>query len=103
MAKKAANPRRQRKSKQGWIDGMEPPSIPELDDAADELADVRAQRMALTDAEAKSADRLMLLMKKHKLRVYEYGEGRRVEIVGTEKVKVRKAKGGDDGNGDGDE
>lgn len=90
---------REKKQKQGWIEGMQPETIQEINDAADRLADVRGERMRLTAEEATAASSLILLMKRHRKKVYEYGEGRRVEIKGTEKVSVKRAKDSDDGEG----
>lgn len=102
MAKKAgeAPKKRGRPPKQGYLPDMEPPSIKEIDESADRLAEARGQRMAYLDIEAKEAETLMALMHKHKLKVYEY-DGKRVELSAQEKVKVKKAK--DDTNGDGEE
>ncbi len=95
MAKKAET---KKKPKQGHLPGMEPPSIKEIDASADRLAEARSQRMEYLAEEIKEADILMLLMHKHKLKVYEY-DGKRVELSAQEKVRVKKAS---EGNGDED-
>lgn len=102
MATKPKNqrPNRKKKPKQPYLGDMAPPSIPEIDDAANELQEVRSSRMALTTRETDLADSLLLLMHKHKLKVYEY-EGKTVSIESLEKVKVKKPKS--ESNGEAEE
>lgn len=101
MATKPENvrPNRKKKPKQGWIEGMEPPSIPEIDTAADDLAFIRSERMRFGKEEEQLAGALLLLMHKHKLKVYDY-QGKRVEVEALEKIKVRKSK---ESNGEAEE
>lgn len=68
---------------------MEPPSIKEIDEAADEYVRVRNARMRATEREVERRDILEALMKKHELKSYEF-EDKRVELAVTEKVKVKK-------------
>ncbi len=81
-----------KKAKQGHLAGMEPPSIPEIDDAANSSADVRRRRMALTEQETTAADALLALMHEHELKVYDCPDGKKVEISALEKIKVRRPK-----------
>ena len=91
------------KAKQGHLEGMEPPTIKELDEAADNYMDIRDKRMAMTRKECSKQDHLQELMKEHKLTVYEY-DGYIVTLNQTEKVKVRKRPEGEpSANGDGDD
>lgn len=90
MAKTARKPR-EPKAKQGHLDGMAPPSIKEIDKAAERFRECRNERMELSQEEAKCRDLLEAVMKKNELRVYEY-DGQVVEIVYEEKVRVRKKK-----------
>jgi inorganic pyrophosphatase/exopolyphosphatase len=76
---------------------MEPPCHPDIDEAADELKEIRAKRMRLTEEETTASDSLLALMHKHDLKTYEY-EGGKVEVAALEKVKVRKKK--PEANGD---
>lgn len=97
MAKTAAKPR-QKKPKQGFLPDMEPPSIREIDDAADALAETRSDRMKLTEIEITLAADLLGLMHKHRLTTYQTAEGKTVTVDVNEKVRVRKTKA--EGNGE---
>lgn len=79
------------KPKQGHLQGMEPPSIEELDDLADRYVALRDKRMRLAEDETNKRDLLHVKMKEHKLTSYEY-DGKVIEIVADEKIKVRKKK-----------
>jgi hypothetical protein len=99
MAKKAAATGR--KPRQQHIPGTEPPSVPEIDKAAEEYVEARDLRMGQQKIEITRQDTLLRLMKEHKLMVYEY-DGKVVTIKDLEKVKVKRAKSADS-NGDGGE
>jgi hypothetical protein len=94
MATKARKPRPKRdKAKQGHLQGMEPPSIPAIDDAADAYRECRTERMTLTETEAELQAKLLALMHENKLKTYVYGDPPFVcNVVELEKVKVRKQK-----------
>lgn len=77
--------------KQGHLPGMKPPSIKELDSLADDYTEVRDERMRLTETEIDKRDLLQAMMKKHNLHRYEY-DGKVIEVVADEKVKVSKKK-----------
>lgn len=79
------------KARQGHLPGLEPPSIKEIDNAAERYVDRRNDRMEMLQDEIKARDVLEAAMKKHELRVYEY-DGKTVELCMEEKVKVRKKK-----------
>ena len=82
---------RKAKLKQKHFKGMEPPSIPAIDQAAEEYADIRDSRMELTKEEVELQEKLKELMEKHKLTSYEY-DGNLVTISADTKVKVKKKK-----------
>ncbi len=88
-----------RRAKQGFLPDMEPPSIPEIDAAADAYVDARNTRMAMTETEVERRTLLMGLMKQHKLANYEY-DGKTVSIVADEKCKVKTKKEGEEGGED---
>lgn len=89
--RKPGRPKKER-VKQGYLPDMAPPSIKEIDRAAESYVTVRDERCALSPEEAKRKDFLHSLMKKHDLTVYEY-DGHIVTIEpGEETVKVKKKK-----------
>ena len=81
------------KAKQGHLPDMEPPTVKEIDRAADDYRDVRDQRMELTKQETAKQAVLLELMRKHGLTHYEYDDYV-VDIVAnsSEKVKVKAKK-----------
>ncbi len=90
MAKSEKAPSRRPRPKQGYLADMEPPSIPALDRMADELAEVRGERMRLTERETNLADLLLIKMKEHGLKTYTTSQGKKVDVVSTDKIKVRR-------------
>jgi hypothetical protein len=100
MAKgKSPSPPKEAKAKQQHLEGMEPPTITEIEGKAEEYVEVRNERMSLLKKEVELQGELAELMKKHKLRNYEY-DGQTVEVVNKEKVKVRRKKDDDDEEAD---
>lgn len=93
MAKKAPRSR----AKQGALPTMEPPSIPEIDAAADRYLELRNDRMTLTPQEKEARELLEHAMRQHDLQVYEY-DGKIVQLNTTAKASVRSKK--DEANGD---
>jgi len=93
MAKsKKAKPARKPRPKQGQLPGLEDPKIPAIDEAADNYAEVRDERMELTKTEVTRRDTLLRLMQENGLETYRY-DGRVVKVVKSEiKVKVVAAK-----------
>lgn len=88
-----------RKKKQKRIPGTEEERIKEIDDAADDYVECRDKRMGLTEKEKEAKNRLIDVMKRHKLSVYK-GDGFVVTYDHEEKddVKVKQAKA--EANGD---
>lgn len=82
---------REPKAKQAHLPGMDPPSITEIDEAAEAYVEVRDERMALTESEGERRGLLLELMKKHELSTYEF-DGKIVSVLAEEKVKVKKSK-----------
>ena len=90
MAK--AKPKAKKKRvKQGYLPDMAPPSIPEIEAAADEYVEARDTRMAAMEPEKEAKERLKELMKKHNQTQYEY-DSRIVTLNGEPDVKVKKKK-----------
>jgi hypothetical protein len=85
-----------KKPRQRHIPGTEPPSIPEIDKAAEEYVEARDLRTGQQKIEITRQDTLLRLMKDNKLSVYEY-DGKVVTIKDLEKVKVKRAKKGGEG------
>lgn len=78
---------------------MAPPSIPEIDRAADAYRDARDERMALTETEVEKQKILMALMKKHDVTHYTYDDYD-VDVEMGEKVKVKKKRVPVEANGE---
>jgi hypothetical protein len=90
MDKKKTAPKR----KQTFIPGTEPPSFPDIDKLADEYVSVRDTRMALSLEEKGKKELLRLKMKAHDLTYYEF-DGKTVQILEEESVKVKRKKDDD--------
>lgn len=87
--------------KQLQIVGTEPPTIPDVEEAAAKYREIRDQRMVLTKEEGDAQAALVVVMQKHKITEYKFDddEGEEIMVTLDEKVKakVKKAKsGGDD-------
>jgi len=81
---------------------MEDHAIKPLEDIATSYADIRDQRMALTEEEKSLKDHARRLMKQYNKTIYKHG-GVEIRIVPGEedvKVKVRKASDEDDASAD---
>lgn len=85
--------------KQSMIPGTETPSIPELDALADQYVNLRDARLELLRDEVNKRDLLAILLKKHGLSVYCYGDNV-VEVKNSEKIRVRKAAFQEDDSGE---
>ena len=83
---------RRKKPKQGHLDGMEPPSIKALDDAADNYYEAMMDRVKLSKEEDEAKTNLIEKMKEHGLDRYETASGYVVSIVNMSKVKVKPVK-----------
>jgi hypothetical protein len=81
-----------KKPRQGRLPTMEDPAIEELEDSAEEYADIRDQRMELTREESRLKDELLGLMKKHKKTSYVHDGFDIKVIVESEKLRVRIKK-----------
>lgn len=81
-----------RKSKQQFIEGTEPESIPEIEQAAEAYREARDSRMNKLEVEIELKKDLTELMKKHKLSEYKYDDQVVVLEGGEPKVKVQKVK-----------
>lgn len=96
MAKKAAKKKRAR-GKQKMIEGTEPLSIKEIDEAAMAYVYVRDKRVALLEKEIELKEILSAAMKTHELEIYEY-DGNVVMWTRKEKevLKVKRKKSQDE-------
>ncbi len=98
--KKAQN-KMSKKKKQQELPGVEAPSFPEVEAAAETFRVARDSRMAAMKPEKEAKTKLLEAMKKNNLTVHRYegenGEGETVEFEiereSNENVKVRSAKG----------
>jgi hypothetical protein len=80
----AEKPKRGRRAKQQDLipDAFE--RIPAIEDASEDLHDVRTKRIKMTAKETEAEDRLAEIMQKHKRDVYKY------EINNVKKTAIRK-------------
>ena len=78
-----------KKMKQTDLPGTEPKRYPDIDEAAEALAEIRGERMDLTRKETEAASILMARMKKHNVRDYEFGKIEAHIEVTEENVKVK--------------
>lgn len=89
-----------KRAKQGHLPTMEPEVIPEIEAAAEAYVEARDARMRLGGTEVERRTMLMGLMKKFKLKNYDF-DGKTVSLVsGEEKVRVKTKK---DAEEEGDE
>lgn len=97
MAKKQpATPRR--RPKQQTIPGIDI-NVPEIDEAASEYVMFRDARMQNLEKETEAGEKLLMLLKDHKIKVYSY-DGKTVSIEEVEKVRVRTKKAEKNGEAD---
>lgn len=87
--------------KQFELPGVESPKNKAVEDAAEAYVDVRDKRMRLTGQEVEKREVLLDEMRKARLKAYRYDETV-VLLTAEEKVKVKKVKDADDGEGDDD-
>jgi hypothetical protein len=79
------------KAQQQYLEGMDPPSIPEIDQASDRFVDARNEWQALHAPMLEARKILEATMKKHQLEKYEY-DGKVVQFVAEQKIKVSTKK-----------
>lgn len=75
--------------KQGTLSGMEDRALIALETKAEEYAEVRDERMELTEKESELNAELLALMKKHKKAEYHHGEVHCWLKATDERVKVK--------------
>lgn len=83
---------RKKKPEQTVIEGTEKVVHRDVTKCAQELYDVRAERMALSEQEGKLAGKLLDLMKKHAVTKYDDGDITVTVVPVDEKVKVKKKR-----------
>jgi len=86
------------KVKQAHLDGMDPPTITEIDDAAETYYSLNDKSWKMRGKVEEARDALLEIMKKHELTTYEY-ENKIVSVEEKEVVKVKNKKAY---NGDGE-
>lgn len=90
IAKKRGRPKKE-KPVQKYIEGTEPLSIRDIDDAADNYIEARDSRINKLNVEIERKKELTELMQKHKLTEYKYRD-QLVTFDGEPTVKVKKVK-----------
>ena len=99
----AKEPKPKRKPKQKQLPGLETPKIKKIEDLADRYVERRNERMAMLQSEIASRDLLSAVMIEHGLKAYQCEDGKTIEFVATEKIKVRsKKEAGEEDEDDGD-
>lgn len=81
-----------KKPRQARLPQMEDPAIEELESAAEEYANIRDRRMALTTDEVACKEELLALMEKHEKTHYRHAGVEVDVVVESKKVKVRIKK-----------
>jgi hypothetical protein len=83
-----------KRPRQKRLPTLEDTAIAPLEDAAQEYAGIRDERIGLSSSEHKLKTKVLALMKKHQKKTYVH-DGIEIRVVAEEetvKVKVRKAK-----------
>lgn len=91
MAKTATKRKPRDKTKQGHLPGLEPPSIKEIDEAAEAYYDLNDESWRMRAKVEQARDELLEVMKKHKFNTYTYDD-KSVNVIGKFLVKVKKKK-----------
>jgi hypothetical protein len=87
---------RGRKPKSQALPGMEDHAIKALEDVAESYAEIRDQRMELTQREHELKSNALKLMHRYDKTIYRHNGVEITVVVGEEDVKVRVKKPGDD-------
>lgn len=83
--------------KQAHLEGMEPPSVPEIEEAAETYYSLNDKSWNLRSKVEEAREALLEKMKEHELTIYEY-DNKVVSVQEKEIVKVKKRKGQDNGD-----
>ncbi len=97
-----AKAKRGRKPKQGFLDGMEPPHFPDIDDAAEIYDQIMRERAALSKQEDEAKQNLIDKMSEHGIDVYTTPDGIIVQVTSKKNVRI-KHKLDAESNGEADE
>lgn len=81
--------------KQGHLAGLEPPTYPAIDEAAEKYHSLIAKSFKLRQTCDEAKEELMKVMGDHKLTYYVYDD-KEVEVMDKITVKVRKKKDDDE-------
>lgn len=84
--------KRPEKTRQTYLNGMESPRLPEVDDAADNYFDLAKEKAKVQEEEDEAKEKLIELMRKHKLKRYETEGGKVVTVSDEVKFKVKVEK-----------
>lgn len=87
MAEKTKN--RPKRQKATFLPGMEPPSVPELDNAADAYYEAKTDRQAKTEVEKNAKTNLIEKMVAEKLTRYETPNGLVVDLLSKSNVTCK--------------
>lgn len=92
----AAKTTRKKRGKQLRIEGMEPVSIRDLDEAAETYHEAKLERRRLSNAEDEAKDNLIDKMKQHGMSRYETPDGLLVVVTDKSNIKTSKKNESDD-------
>jgi len=84
------------KAKQAHLEGMEPPTIAEVEAAAEKYYDLNDKSWKLREKVSDAKDELLEVMKANDLTVYRYDD-KEITVVDKETVKVKRLR---ENNGD---
>ncbi len=101
MAKKPAPKKpREKKLKQQFLPDMAPPSIPEVDRAAEAYYDAKKERQAMSQDEKDKKNNLVEKMLANNLTHYETPDGYVVDALSKTNVSCKKKGEADEEGGD---
>ena len=81
---------KRKKPKQGHLDGMAPPSIKEVDAAAEDYDETMRRRVKLSKEEDEAKTALIEVMKTHNLAQYTTPDGLLVLVTNKSGIKVKR-------------
>lgn len=84
-----------KRTKPAFLPGMEPPSCPKIDSAAEHYDEIKRERAALSKQEAEAQDSLISAMKDEGLTGYKTPSGIACTLVAKNKVVTKHESNGE--------
>jgi hypothetical protein len=88
---------RKRRPKQPYLEGMEPPSIPAIDSAADVYQEAKEARMKLSEEESEAKKALIAVMVEHQQTTYKTPDGIMVNLLEDRTVTTKRQQASPNG------